>query len=230
MRQPAIIALASLDAQSATRRAIDILAGQDEGASPADLFAAILERKNGAQVLARLLAGKKLPADVAKVGIRTVRATGRDAPALIEALTKAGRLTAGLRVLSPEEMRKLVSDVLQTGDDHAVGIGHQNMSSGRTQPGGAQLIEFHLQAIVEIGPTAAGAVDALGQHIGAGFKLLEQLTDHLAAVVEHLHESADADGQQECDDERGNSAPQGWLSGQQTAIGRLGDRLSQSFN
>jgi hypothetical protein len=120
--------------------------------------------------------------------------------------------------------------MLQTGDDHAVGIGHQKMSSGRAQPGGAQLIELRLQAIVEIGTAAAGTVDALRQHIGARFKLLEQLANHLAAVVKHLHEGADADGQQESDDKRGNSAPQGWLSGQKTAIGRLGDRLSQSFN
>ena len=61
------------------------------------MFVAFLERKNGAAVLAKALAGKKLPADVAKVGVR-VGAAPRwpTTPALVEALTKAGNLgTAG---------------------------------------------------------------------------------------------------------------------------------------
>ena len=73
-----------------------MLAGCRQTATePADVFDAFLERKNGAAVLAKALAGKKLPADAAKVGVRTVRISGRDAPALADALTKAGGLTFG---------------------------------------------------------------------------------------------------------------------------------------
>ena len=63
------------------------------------------ERKNGAALLAAALADKKLPPDVAKVGVRAVRISGRDAPALIDALTKAGGLTFGARGADRSEMK-----------------------------------------------------------------------------------------------------------------------------
>src|SRR5207302_6808308 len=71
---------------------------------------------NGAQALTKALADYKLPADVAKIGVRTARASGRDFPLLVDALTRAGNLAAGLRVLSPAAMQQMVEDVLQRGD------------------------------------------------------------------------------------------------------------------
>ena len=67
-------------------------------------------------------------------------------------------------------------------------------------------------------------------HVGAGLDLLEDLGDGLAAVVEDLHERADADRQQERDDERRDCPSQRRLCRQETPIGRLGDRLSQSLD
>ena len=46
-----------------------------EGAS--EVFEAFLGRKDGAALLAKALAEKKLPPDVAKVGVRSVRISGR---------------------------------------------------------------------------------------------------------------------------------------------------------
>ncbi len=42
--------------------------------TPASLFTAFSERKGGTAALAKALAGQTLPEDVAKIGIRTVRA------------------------------------------------------------------------------------------------------------------------------------------------------------
>jgi putative heme-binding domain-containing protein len=116
LRRTAVTALADLDPAAAARHAVDLLAAADSG-DPATLFDGILQRKNGGSSLATALAGKKLPADVAKIGIRSVRTSARDLPALVEALTTAGGLTtSGLRMLSPEQMREAVAEVTQKGD------------------------------------------------------------------------------------------------------------------
>jgi putative heme-binding domain-containing protein len=57
-----------------------------------------------------------LPAEVARIGLRAVRASGRDHPALAAALNKAGGLTTGPRIPSPAEMQQLVADVAKLGD------------------------------------------------------------------------------------------------------------------
>ncbi len=115
VRRQAVIALAALDVDAAAAPAVALLAAAADG-DPADVFTAFLQRKNGDKVLSAALAGKTLPADTAKVGVRTVRATGRDAPALIEALTKAGNLSAAKRTLDAKEMQAFVADVQKHGD------------------------------------------------------------------------------------------------------------------
>jgi putative heme-binding domain-containing protein len=116
VRLQAVISLASLDLDAAAGKAALVLAAVPAAIDPTPVYAAFLQRKNGGAALAKALANKKLPADVAKLGVRAVRATGRDDPALVEAFTKAGGLTSGLRVLSPEEMKQMVADVARLGD------------------------------------------------------------------------------------------------------------------
>ena len=52
----------------------------------------------------------------------------------------------------------------------------------------------------------------------------------IAAIVEHLHDRADAACQQECDDEDRHRAAQQRLRGQQPPIGGLRDSLCQAFD
>jgi putative heme-binding domain-containing protein len=116
VRLTAVAALAPLDVDAAARRAVEVLAPVPAGADAGGVFTALLQRKNGAAALTKALAGKKLPADVAKVGVRTARASGREDTTLVAALTKAGGLTNGTRVLSAAEMRRIVADVAAKGD------------------------------------------------------------------------------------------------------------------
>jgi putative heme-binding domain-containing protein len=116
LRRMAVIALASLDAERAAGRAVDLLTALPADADPTDLYAAFVQQKNGAAALVKVLAGQKLPADVAKVGVRTVRASGRDAPALIDALNKAGSLTVTKHVLAPQELQEMIAEVQKQGD------------------------------------------------------------------------------------------------------------------
>ena len=64
----ALIALAGLDLAEAAKRAVAVLAAGKDGSGAEDVFAAFLQRKGGADLLAAALAGKTLPADVARVG------------------------------------------------------------------------------------------------------------------------------------------------------------------
>jgi putative heme-binding domain-containing protein len=116
-RRQALIALCGIDAAAAAKEAPGVLAeAHEKGSDTTDIFTAFLERKNGAVELAKALADKKLPAEVAKVGVRTVRTSAREAPALIDALTKAGNLGTGPRQLSEAEMKRMVEEVVKNGD------------------------------------------------------------------------------------------------------------------
>ena len=63
------------------------------------------------------------------------------------------------------------------------------------------------QSPVEFGPFGSGAIDPLGQKVCGRVDLPAQLGDRMTAVIENLHEGADADGKQERDDQRGDGAP-----------------------
>jgi putative heme-binding domain-containing protein len=115
-RRMALVALAGLDLAQAARRATAVLAASKDGEGTAEVFDAFLQRKNGATLLAKALTGCKLPADVARVGVRTLRTSGRDSADLLDALTKAGGLKFGARTLSDRELKDMVADVARLGN------------------------------------------------------------------------------------------------------------------
>jgi putative heme-binding domain-containing protein len=115
-RRLALIALARLDAKAAAGRAGGVLASLRQDDAAAGIFEAFLQRKGGAALLAAALRDRKLPGDIARIGVRSVRSTGRPDEGLIEALTKAGGLTFGARALSPKELQAMVADVTRLGD------------------------------------------------------------------------------------------------------------------
>ena len=115
MRRAAVAALAGLDVATAARLAAEVLASSPADADPSELVHAFLQQKKGAETLAAAVARRKLPADVAKIALRTARASGRDVTALADALTRAGGLTAAVRVLPPKEMEKLIAEVARRG-------------------------------------------------------------------------------------------------------------------
>jgi putative heme-binding domain-containing protein len=82
------------------------------------VLAAVLRRRGGPQILARAIEQRPAPlsGDLAKLCIRQVRSSGRDEPALIAALSKAGRLGSGPKALNADEMAGLLADVARRGD------------------------------------------------------------------------------------------------------------------
>jgi putative heme-binding domain-containing protein len=112
----AISALASIDPNGASQRAIQRLSQTTDSAGVEGLLARFLQLRTGPAALTAALAGKRLPSDVAKVAIRAVRASGRPEDKLVEALTSAGHLASASGELSPEQMKELLADVARLGD------------------------------------------------------------------------------------------------------------------
>jgi putative heme-binding domain-containing protein len=116
----ALAALLDLEPKAATRRIVGWLGrlSPDRAGDSAIVLARVLERRGAPALLASALEKwpTSLPADVAKLCIRRVRDSGRDEPALIAALGKAGRLDSATRTLNGPEMAQLLADVARAGD------------------------------------------------------------------------------------------------------------------
>ncbi len=116
IRRPAIVALADIDLDAAARKAVEFVQPLEPADSLLDLFAAFLNRKGGPAALTKALDGKKLPPEIAKLGIRAVRSSVQDAPELVAALQKAGDLAAQKRELTKMELDSMVADVQKLGN------------------------------------------------------------------------------------------------------------------
>ena len=117
IRSLAAVALATIDLPAGAERAAGASSAAPARADPSDLFTAFLERKQGAAALAAAIAKVKLPPDVAKLGIRAVRASASNQPALVAALDNAGGLNiTGPRMPRGAALRQMVADVISQGD------------------------------------------------------------------------------------------------------------------
>jgi putative heme-binding domain-containing protein len=175
-RRLGVIALAGLDPKAAAAPAAEFLASAAASDELAELYAAFVQRKDGTAELAKALAGKKLPADVARVGVRAAKATGQTDPQLIEALTKAGGLTAVKRELKGQELAQFVADVSKLGDP---ACGEQVFRR-------AELTCLKCHAIAGAGGQVGPDLSSVGASAQVDY-LVESLHDPNAKVKEGFH-------------------------------------------
>ena len=116
VRRLAVQELAELDPAAAASKAVGFLREWPVDSPPDSLIAAFLEHKQGPPALVQALAGAEIPADVARLSVRAVLATLREAPELLEALRQAGRLPAAGWKLTPELLQALLAEVPVEGD------------------------------------------------------------------------------------------------------------------
>ncbi len=115
LRLEAVTVLASLDVQSAAAEAVSLLREVPRGLNAAAVYAAFLGRQGGPEALAKALAGKNLPGEVAATGIRQLSSAGRKLPELEAALRTAGGLDPVAKALSPAELKQFIADVQTKG-------------------------------------------------------------------------------------------------------------------
>jgi len=112
----AIAALARLDSAGAASRTADVLAGVAADKLPRELLDSLLDRRDGPAKLAAALASRPPSADVAKMFLRHMYATGRTEQAVADALTKAAGIAAAGAPPTQEEIVRLAGEVMAKGD------------------------------------------------------------------------------------------------------------------
>ncbi|NCY01814.1 MAG: hypothetical protein EBX36_02625, partial [Planctomycetia bacterium] len=112
----AIGALAKVDTAAAATRTAEVLCAATPDTLPKDLLDAILDRRDGPAALAAALGSRPPSADVAKMILRHLYATGRTEPAVADALTKAAGIAAAAAPPTQEEIVRLAGEVMAKGD------------------------------------------------------------------------------------------------------------------
>jgi putative heme-binding domain-containing protein len=88
----------------------------EKPADAAPVLDAVLPQQQGPAALAKALSGASLKKPIAEEAVRRLRATGRPAPELIAALSKAGGLPDSMREPSVVELNRLAKLTLEQGD------------------------------------------------------------------------------------------------------------------
>jgi hypothetical protein len=113
----------------------------------------------------------------------------------------------------------------QRRDDRPLGIGEQDLAAGGARPGGQRA----RQQVRGVDVTLRHLQLRRGE-IGGGSEQRRVGRQRLAALVEHLHAGADADGDEEREDQHRNGAAQQRLGRQEPPICRLGNRLCEALD
>jgi putative heme-binding domain-containing protein len=116
IRIRAAAALARTGVEGAADPAAAVLAAGSERDDPAPLVEAFLARKNGPERLAAALAKQKLSADAAKRVLRAMYLAGRNDAELANVVSKFAGLDAAPKPPTPDEVRRLATEVQARGD------------------------------------------------------------------------------------------------------------------
>ncbi len=174
-RGAAIVALAAIDVNHAARLAANFLADTDATASTS-VFEAFASRKSGPLALATALASHTISADVAKTGIRINSTSGRPEPKLLDALTKAGKLTEATKPPTGAEREKLLADI----------VAHGNATRGEAifRRESTQCLKCH--AIAGAGGQVGPSLESLGGSAQVDY-ILDSILEPAKAVKENFH-------------------------------------------
>jgi putative heme-binding domain-containing protein len=118
----AIAALGKLDTAAAAAKAAEVLAAAPsavpaaETRLPTEMLDALLDRRDGPARLATALTARPPSADVAKMVLRHLYATGRTEPTVAEALTTAAGIAASQAPPTQEQIVTIAADVMAKGD------------------------------------------------------------------------------------------------------------------
>lgn len=116
VRARALSLLVPLNPKRSAEIAVTWLNSSKEPAAQVQVISAFLQHKGAPDALAGALAGKTLLEDAAKIALRTVTGSGRQEAKLTEALNQAGGIVNMPKVLTPDEMAALVSQIKETGN------------------------------------------------------------------------------------------------------------------
>ncbi|MCP4848047.1 MAG: sorbosone dehydrogenase [Verrucomicrobiaceae bacterium] len=115
-RGAGVAAVAGIDIGLGAGLAADVLGEAESAFGVQKIYDCFLSRVNGADVLAKAIAGKRMVENVAVAGVKQAESSGGKTAGLIAALSRAGGIEPIVRALSPGEMKAFVAEVLKDGD------------------------------------------------------------------------------------------------------------------
>jgi len=118
LRVLAVRELAGLAPDRAASTAVTVLAALANPGDATGIYETFLRNPKATEALTKALAGKKLPANIAIVGVQRAGTAGKPSEPLIAAIRAAGDLKPMVQQLSPEEMQRMIAAVAQKGDPH----------------------------------------------------------------------------------------------------------------
>jgi putative heme-binding domain, Pirellula/Verrucomicrobium type len=116
VRRQAVLTLAALDLDKATRPATEILMEMTNESNARDFWRVLLNVKGAGPAMARALPKTGLPPAMAKAGLRAAREGGRNEPDLVWALTRGADLEGEGQTLSAAELAELAGRVVTDGN------------------------------------------------------------------------------------------------------------------
>jgi putative heme-binding domain-containing protein len=116
IRRQAVLTLAALDLEKATRPAVELLTSMTNEPTARDFWRNILSIKGAGPAMSRALPKTGLPPAMAKAGLRVAREGGRNEPDLVWALTRGADLEGEAQTLSAAELTELAARAVKEGD------------------------------------------------------------------------------------------------------------------
>ncbi len=116
LRTTAINALIEINLPLAARMAVALLQEPPEKINVAEVLAPFLARRQGPRFLAKALQNATLSPEIATIGVQRAMSLAQKNPGLVTAFQKAGKLDPVGKQMSPQELQKLVADVIKLGN------------------------------------------------------------------------------------------------------------------
>jgi putative heme-binding domain-containing protein len=116
VKAPALAAFAEVDAQAASKTAIELFQSMKPTDDAGPIVDAFLARKNGSKVLAEAVSKSPPSADIAKLALRHIYSVGRNDEELVSALGQAAGINDDSAPVTPELIAGLVAEVEKSGN------------------------------------------------------------------------------------------------------------------
>ena len=116
VRVETLAALAAMDPGASANLSVALLRELPENLDPTAAIQALMNVKGGAEALTAALKNQTLPEPAARLAVRAIRRTIKADPAVLEALSQAGKIQNRALTLTPEEKQQLVTAVKETGN------------------------------------------------------------------------------------------------------------------
>ena len=115
-QQLALVAMIRADVSAGASHAIQLLNRWPAEIDVSSIFHAFLEHQDGPDKLQRVLTGKAIPPDFAKIGVRVFRSSALDFSSIVDTIKKAGKIQSKTWNFTDMQRQEFLEEVVHSGD------------------------------------------------------------------------------------------------------------------